>query len=265
MIGRTVLCLALISCASVASAQDPACSLYRVNTSLLNVSKGAGDGIYIDMLEHDDIACVTRRQTAAGKEWGFIVYKLEKPDKRTPVNGWSTLRYMKELSPAETAAAAGGTPPPAAPAPAAAAKPAPVAAPPAAAAKPAPVATLSVAAAPPAAAVKPPATPARAPANADSEDVLHFNQPVPFGPFPINGRTLKEMAESTPLFPPIEDLPEALWKDKQCTTCHKWNQARLCDQGKFYAKAAKNVLRHQHPFGGTYKIALMRWAKSGCN
>jgi hypothetical protein len=29
-------------------------------------------------------------------------------------------------------------------------------------------------------------------------------------------------------------------------------------------QAPRNVLRVQHPFGGALKIALMRWAKSGC-
>ena len=94
-------------------------------------------------------------------------------------------------------------------------------------------------------------------------DVLYFDQPVPFGPYPVNGQSLKQLAESVPLFPPIEGLDAALWK-KKCDTCHKWNQARLCKQGETYVKAARYALRHQHPFGGAYKIALMKWSKSGC-
>ena len=97
-----------------------------------------------------------------------------------------------------------------------------------------------------------------------TEDVLRFEQPIPFGPFPVNGKSIKQMIEEhSPLFPPIEGLPDELWK-KNCTACHQWNQARLCAQGKTYAKTPRYALRHQHPFGGVYKIALMRWAKSGC-
>ena len=80
---------------------------------------------------------------------------------------------------------------------------------------------------------------------------------------PVNGSSIKQLIEGIPLFPPIEGLDEALWK-KPCSSCHKWNQERLCEQGKTYAKAAKYVLRHPHPYGGALKLALMRWAQSGC-
>ena len=79
----------------------------------------------------------------------------------------------------------------------------------------------------------------------------------------MNGHSIKEMIESTPLFAPIEGLDEALWK-KKCTTCHQWNKERLCEQGGTYVKDPKYVLRQPHPFGGALKLALMRWAISGC-
>ena len=101
-------------------------------------------------------------------------------------------------------------------------------------------------------------------APAVSPDTLRFDQPVPFGAYPVRGSTLEELAGGEPLFSPIEGLEDELWK-KPCSTCHKWNKERLCEQGSSYIKAAKYVLRHQHPYGGPYKLALMRWAKSGCN
>ena len=94
-------------------------------------------------------------------------------------------------------------------------------------------------------------------------DGLRFDQPVPFGAKPVLGQTLEQLANGEPLFAPIEGLPENLWK-KACTTCHKWNKARLCDQGASYVKSGKSAFRHQHPYGGPYKLALMRWASSGC-
>jgi hypothetical protein len=94
-------------------------------------------------------------------------------------------------------------------------------------------------------------------------DGLRFDQPVPFGAKPVLGQTLEQLAKGEPLFAPIEGLPVNLWK-KSCTTCHKWNKARLCDQGASYVKSGKSAFRHQHPYGGPYKLALMRWASSGC-
>jgi hypothetical protein len=244
MIGRIVLCLALVCGAGAASAQGlPDCTLYKVNTSLLNISNDAGGEIYNDALFDGDIVCVTRKANVNGADWGYISHKQERGDARTPVEGWSSLQYLQEISTADAQALLGGAPPAGAPAaPSAGATPAPVAPPVAAA---------------------PPAAPAGAAVAIRPEDVLRFDQPIPFGPFPVNGHSIKEMIETIPLFPPIEGLEDALWQ-KKCTECHKWNQARLCDQGATYVQAPRNVLRVKHPFGGALKIALMRWAKSGC-
>jgi hypothetical protein len=247
IVGRVVLCLTLVFGAAAASAQEPGCNLYKVNTSLLNVSSDAGGVIYKDALFDGDIVCATQRQTAGGRDWVYMSHKVDRGNARTPVDGWSPLQYLQPLSPAE-AAAVGGTAAP----PPVAAQPAPPAASPPVPAQPAPP---PVAAAPPAA-----PAPARV---ARPEEVLRFDAPIPFGPFPVNGHSIKEMIESTPLFAPIEGLDEALWK-KKCTTCHQWNKERLCEQGKTYAENPKYVLRQPHPFGGALKIALMRWAISGC-
>jgi hypothetical protein len=199
------------------------------------------------VLEDSEVACVTEQKKTDGRDWGYIAHKLQQPEGQVPVNGWATLRYMKQLSADEAKAAGGGM------APTAAGK-APTAPPQVASA---PSAAKSPAVAMPSAAGKPPV-------KIRPEDALSFDQPVPFGPFPVNGQTLKKLAKSIPMFPPIEGLDEALWK-KNCSNCHKWDKARLCQQGNTYEKVARYVLRHQHPFGGAYKIALMRWAKSGCN
>jgi hypothetical protein len=226
---RAMVLLWLALVCNPAAAQQPACRFYKVDTSFLNVSKDAGGHIYIDVLYDGEIACVTRQEKATGDDWAYISYKLEGANAAKPVEGWSALSAMKPLSSAEAAAVGGRR------APAAAASP-----PSAAPAAPAPGST----------AVRP-------------EDVLRFSQAVPFGPFPVNGKSIKELIDNVPLFPPIEGLDEAIWK-KNCSSCHKWNQARLCEQGNTYAKDAKFVLRHPHPYGGSFKLALMRWAKSGC-
>jgi hypothetical protein len=239
MIGRIVLCLALILGAGAASAQDANCTLYKVDTSMLNISKDPGGGIYNDALFDGDVACVTRMANVNGIDWGFIAYKLE-GTARTPVEGWSSLQYLRQMG--------GGAPPSGA----ASNVPAPAAPPPPARPTPAPAAP-QIAAAPPAGAA----------VSVRPEDILRFDQPIPFGAFPVNGHSIAEMIEQVPLFPPIEGLPEDLWK-KKCTTCHQWNQARLCEQATTYVRSPRDVLRVPHPFGGTLKLALMRWAKSGC-
>jgi hypothetical protein len=246
MIGRIVFGLALMFSAGAAAAQDANCTLYKVDTSLLNISKDPGGNIFNDALFDGDVACVTRLANINGIDWGFIAYKLE-GSARTPVEGWSSLQYLRQMP--------GGTPSTGAASTTVA--PAAPAAPPATARGPAPAPATpgapQVAAAPPAGA----ATAIR------PEDVLRFDQPIPFGAYPVNGHSIAEMIDSIPLFPPIEDLPDELWK-KKCTNCHQWNQARLCEQAGTYVKAPRYVLRVPHPFGGTLKLALMRWAKSGC-
>ena len=232
MIGRIVLTLALtltLACGAGAASAQETCALYRVNTSVLNISKEAGGILYNDALFDGDNACVTRTVNVKGVDWAFISHKVQ-GQKFTPVEGWAALQYLQPV-PASPPPAAGSPPP------AAGATPAP----PGAAPSPAPGAT---------AAIRP-------------EDVLRFEQPIPFGPYPLNGRTLKQLIDSVPMFPPIEGIDESLWK-KNCTGCHQWNQARLCEQAKTYVETPRNALRVPHPFGGTLKIALMRWAKSGC-
>ena len=71
------------------------------------------------------------------------------------------------------------------------------------------------------------------------------------------------MLTGVPQFPPIEGLDEAVWK-KQCTSCHKWDQRTLCEQAASYVKNPKSALRGLHPYGGAEKVAMMQWAKTGC-
>ena len=105
MIGRLILCLSFVLATGAAYAQEPACTLYKVNTSLLNISQDAGGGVYIDVLEDGEIACVTKEQKAAGGDWVFIAHKQNAA--KTPVNGWSAVSFLTKLSPAEAAALGG--------------------------------------------------------------------------------------------------------------------------------------------------------------
>ena len=97
-----------------------------------------------------------------------------------------------------------------------------------------------------------------------SDGGLRFDEPVPHGANPVRGRTLEELASAIPLNPPIQGLDDSLWM-KPCQSCHQWNRDRLCEQGKSYVGAPNDLMRHPHPYGGAYKIALMRWSQSGCN
>ena len=96
MIDRIVFGLALMLSAGAASAQDANCTLYKVDTSMLNISKDPGGGIYNDALFDGDVACVTRMANINGIDWGFIAYKLE-GTARTPVEGWSSLQYLQQM------------------------------------------------------------------------------------------------------------------------------------------------------------------------
>jgi hypothetical protein len=120
--------------------------------------------------------------------------------------------------------------------------------------------TSPPAAAPAPAAPQPPPAAAAAP---DSDEVVRFDEPLKTGPPPVNGHSLEQLVQGVPLFPPIEGLDESLWK-KNCNTCHKWDRRTLCEQGATYLKNPKMALRGSHPYGGPEKVAIMQWAKTGC-
>jgi hypothetical protein len=225
MIGRSAIGVAmlfsgLVAGVATAQAQEPECHYFKVKSEGMNIAKEPrGDAVFIDMLDKDDVVCVTRNQKVGDRDWGFVAQKLEKPDQRKPVEGWASMRSLLPATPADLAA----------------------------------VSSQAQAAA------APPPAPA-----ASSDDVVKYSAPLTFGPFPVNGHSIEELILGVPLFPPIEGLDESVWK-KTCSNCHKWDQRTLCEQGTSYAKNPKASLRISHPYGaGILQLALMRWAKAGC-
>jgi hypothetical protein len=82
----------------------------------------------------------------------------------------------------------------------------------------------------------------------------------------LSGRSIEELARGQPLFPPIEGLPDEVWKDKHCTDCHQWTRETLCEQGQFYLSEGGRVgLGKVHPYGGEFKQSLRSWSAQGCN
>jgi hypothetical protein len=219
------ICVAAVSYVSLTAAQEPACRFLKIQSDNVNVSKEPrGDSTYIDVLDTGDIVCVTRDEKTDGRDWVFIAHKLVKPaGQRKPVNGWANPKLMQPVASAELAAAQ-GTP---VPAPAAQA-------------------------------------PASSAAPAMEQKIVKFSDPIPFGPVSVAGKTLEQLAAAdSPLFPPVEGLPETLWK-KPCSTCHQWTKETLCEQGARYVKDPTLAFRNQHPYGGPMKVTLLEWAKQGC-
>lgn len=92
-----------------------------------------------------------------------------------------------------------------------------------------------------------------------------FNMPLTQGAPAIVGKTIEELISGTPLFPPVEGLPESYWKTQDCSNCHEWEQANLCVQANTYLTdaGAENLVK-EHPYGGTFKQNLRSWATDGC-
>jgi hypothetical protein len=220
--------LAFVLCTTTTNAQPPTCTPYRVSSSFLNVLQEPRENApFVDMLDAGDIACVGSNRLIGAKQWGHVLFRVI-PDQRErmPVDGWAMMQNLAAMRmPHELT----GQSPRRAPGTDAqiGSQPQPVVA-------------------------------------ADGyQDIVRFDQPLPFGPVPINGRTLSELTQSIPLFPPVKEAEEALWQ-KQCPSCHRWERQSLCKQGEIFLANPRNALRQPHPFGGPFKVALMRWAKNGC-
>ncbi|MCR8827341.1 caspase family protein [Pseudosulfitobacter koreensis] len=92
-----------------------------------------------------------------------------------------------------------------------------------------------------------------------------FSLPLRDGPPEIVGKTILEITELSPLYPPIEGLPDAAWKNMPCSTCHQWTRDALCTQATTYLKdSGARALSKEHPFGGGLKRNLRLWAQNDC-
>lgn len=96
-----------------------------------------------------------------------------------------------------------------------------------------------------------------------SDAQILFDKPFQFGEPELDGKSLAELIQGKPLFAPIEGLEKSIW-DTQCTSCHAWTQATLCEQAKTYDKLDVSVMRLPHPLGHRFKVALGKWAHDGC-
>ncbi|MEP5728540.1 MAG: caspase family protein [Sulfitobacter sp.] len=102
---------------------------------------------------------------------------------------------------------------------------------------------------------------ASAPMGTDLTWVMPFTN----GREEIFGKSIEQLVTLSPLFPPIEGLPEELWKDQSCSNCHQWTQEALCTQGQTYVKAGNSdAISKQHPYGGEFKLNVRAWAEGGC-
>jgi hypothetical protein len=248
MIVRSVVVVAALCCTLAAlvnpasAQQQPACQYYQVAASSLNVfAKPNGDASFVGTLAKNNFVCVIGEQDVTGdRTWSHVAAKIVAPNKRTAMDGWAIKSALQPASASDVAVLS-------APLPVAAQSPPPAATP----APKTPSASTPT---------SPPPVPAAAPSG---QDAVTFNGIITEGPTPINGSSLAQLIKSVPDFPPIEGLPEDVWK-KTCNNCHQWNQQSLCVQAKLYVNDPKMMLRIQHPFGGPEKVAMMKWAQGGC-
>lgn len=94
---------------------------------------------------------------------------------------------------------------------------------------------------------------------------LSFTAPLPTGDDHVRGRAISELIKGQPLFPPFEGIPDELWKGQHCSNCHQWTKELLCEQGQFYmTENSSRSMGKQHPYGGTFKQNVSKWAAAGC-
>jgi len=94
---------------------------------------------------------------------------------------------------------------------------------------------------------------------------ITFQSPLTQGDAATIGKSLEQLIAGSPLFSPIEGLPDAVWKGKECKACHKWEQEALCTQGGTYLNVkTAAAIDKKHPYGGSFKQNLRTWAQQGC-
>jgi uncharacterized caspase-like protein len=91
-----------------------------------------------------------------------------------------------------------------------------------------------------------------------------FEGPLETGGPGIAGESIAALINGSPTFPPIEGLPESLWKDATCASCHQWTPEALCTQAKTYLGQNSPAMAKSHPMGGGLKHNLRYWAEGGC-
>lgn len=99
----------------------------------------------------------------------------------------------------------------------------------------------------------------------DSPYSVKFSEPLTVGAPVILGKSIEQLIKGSPVFAPIEGLPDSYWKRQECSNCHKWTRDDLCKQGQFYLKQTDDILLDKkHPLGGTFKRNLVVWARDDC-
>lgn len=92
-----------------------------------------------------------------------------------------------------------------------------------------------------------------------------FTMPLEQGGPEVEGKSLEQLLRGSPVHPPLDGLPETLWKGKICSTCHQWSREDLCEHGRRYVGGAlQAALAKRHPYGGGFKQNVYFWAKNGC-
>lgn len=106
---------------------------------------------------------------------------------------------------------------------------------------------------------------ASAPSAGATERLITYSTPLVSDIPQLSGRSIAQVVAASPLFPPIEGLPEPVWQNKPCSTCHQWTTASLCEQAtRYLSQQSLRALAKPHPFGGSFKQALRQWATGGC-
>jgi hypothetical protein len=243
---------------SVARAQEVDCRFFKVAAENFSVfTEPRGDSSFLGALNRNDVVCVAGDQQVGDRKWAYIAYRLLGGDQRKSLDGWGIMSALVPASQDEVAAVRNAPPSPEAtrppPPPPGGFAPPP---PPVAAAPPPPPPPP-----PPAAFAPPPGPPGTAAPSA--EQIIRYNEPLRSFGVPVQGYSLEQLVQGVPEFPPIEGLPEDVWR-KPCGNCHQWNRQSLCVQAKIYAADEKMAFRKKHPYGGPEKLAMAQWARQGC-
>ena len=99
-------------------------------------------------------------------------------------------------------------------------------------------------------------------ANNEAEVPLRFDQPIRSGPYPVKGFSIQQLTEGVPSFP--DRRPRGVPVEEALQLLPQMGQGKVVPAGQVLCGRSQVHFSPTASLRPPFQVALMRWAKSGC-